>query len=300
MKKENLKEIIIKEFLENFKLKIDNESVHISFYSSSLFPLYLFESDKPLEIKNHTFSKIAIKKIQNKEMAYTEFEGLQLLYNFKARTPFPITVIEDDGFCLLLMEFIEKKYLNPQNKNDLILSLKKLYQHRGLNYGLDKNNFIGTLLQVNQEYKKFINFWWECRLEPMMNLAINKGHFNINQKNQLYKIIKQFLNVWKLEKDLPRPIHGDLWSGNILFSEQYAYLIDPSFAYSHPVQDFAMLELFGSPLSFSDYQEIAYYCNFTLFPEMIEFFQIYPLLVHVNIFGSSYKAGIMNFINKYK
>ncbi len=284
-----------------FKNQQDLEkTINVRFYSSSLYPLYLLESSIPLKIKDREFYQLAIKKIDSKEMAYTEFEGLQLLFNFKARTPFPIAIIENENFCLLIMEFIPKGFINEKNKKDLILSLKNLYNHRGLMYGLDKNNYIGILQQKNVETKTFIDFWWGCRIEPMLNLAIQSGYFKDSDKSTLFKIIRNLLKSWNIDNDMPRAIHGDLWSGNIIFSYEYAYLIDPSFAYSHPVQDFAMLELFGSPLSFSDYQEIANYCNFILLPEMIEFFQIYPLLVHVNIFGTSYKSGIIKFINKHK
>jgi fructosamine-3-kinase len=293
-----IKLLVLEELFKN-QQEIE-KYINVRFYSSSLYPLYLLESNLPLRIKDREFYKLAIKKIDHKEMAYTEFEGLQLLFNFRSRTPFPIAIIENENFCLLIMEFIQKGSINEKNKKDLILSLKNLYNHRGLMYGLDKNNYIGILLQKNIETKTFIDFWWGSRIEPMMDLAIEKGYFSNKDKDSLYKIVRQFLKTWKLDDDMPRAIHGDLWSGNILFSGDYAYLIDPSFAYSHPVQDFAMLELFGSPLSFSDYQEIANFCNFILLPEMIEFFQVYPLLVHVNIFGASYKSGIIKFINKHK
>ncbi|GIX42902.1 MAG: fructosamine-3-kinase [Leptospiraceae bacterium] len=296
---EEIKRVILHHLFKE-DIELISDKITVQYLTSSLFPLYILESTVSLNIKNHSFTKIAIKLIENKDMAYTEFEGLQLLYNFKARTPFPITVIDNKTYALLLLEFVEQSTINKENKNDLILSLKNLYQHRGLTFGHDNDNYIGTLIQKNAEYKKFLDFWWESRIEPMMDLAIKKEHFKVSHKNSLYKIIKQLIKVWNFDKDSPRPIHGDLWSGNIIFSKQYAYLIDPSFGYSHPVQDFAMLELFGSPLTFSDYQEIARYCNFIMIPEMIEFFQIYPLLVHVNIFGASYKAGILNFINKYK
>ncbi len=275
----------------------------LEYVSSSLFSLYRLKLKTPIEFKNKSFKEFAIKWIKielSKEMAETEFEGLQLLLNYRARVPFPVDVINKNQNALLIMEFIQKKGITSESKKDFILSLKNLYQHRNLNYGYDKNNYIGKLVQPNIETKSFLDFWWLSRIEPMMNIAIENGYFKNNEKNQLYKIIKNFLQEWRLEEDQARPIHGDLWSGNIIFSSEHAYLIDPSFAYSHPVQDFAMLELFGSPLSFSDYQQIALSCNFKILPQMIEFFQIYPLLVHVILFGSSYKPAIMNFINKYK
>lgn len=292
---EELKKI----FLNRFP-NLNENDLEVFYHSSSLFPLYRVSFKKSIQVKDRYFTELAIKIIQNRDMAFSEFEDLSILYNFNVRVPFPIDVLEINNQFLLVMEFVQKGSMTQSSKKDLVNSLKKLYGHRGLSFGLDKDNFIGTLIQKNSEFRTFFDFWWNSRIEPMMDLAIQGKYFSKNDKENLYKIIKNFLLEWNLEKDQPRAIHGDLWSGNILYSDQYAYLIDPSFAYSHPVQDFAMLELFGSPLNFSDYQEIANYCNFKILPEMIEFFQIYPLLVHVNIFGHSYKRGILNFIQRNK
>ncbi len=287
--------------MESLKKRIEEEfhtKVDIQFHSQSLFPLYLGKFEKPVKIHNREFSQIAIKEIEIKDMAFTEFEGLQLLMNFKSRIPYPLSIIENKKIYLI-MEFIDKTAITKEGKRDLIYSLKNLYSHRYLRYGFDKNNFIGTLVQKNQEYNTFFEFWWYSRIKPMMENVIQKKYFSLEDKEKLKEIIYKLCNKWNFDQDLPRPVHGDLWSGNILFSGKFAYLIDPSFGYSHPVQDFAMLELFGSPLNFSDYIEIANYCNFSLHPEMIEFFQMYPLLVHVIMFGISYQYPIKNFINKF-
>ncbi|MFN3605159.1 MAG: fructosamine kinase family protein [Leptonema sp. (in: bacteria)] len=294
-----MKEQELKNLITNH-INIDKKDVEVHFHSSNLFSLYKLISKKPINIKNKSFYQMAIKVIDNFQMALLEFESLQLLYNFHVRVPFPIDVLRTNDMNLLIMEFIDKTSISLAAKKDLIVSLKKLYSHRSLNYGFDKDNFIGTLIQKNSEYNNFLDFWWASRIEPMLSIAIENQYFSVNEKNDLFKIIKKFLSDWNLEKDQPRAIHGDLWSGNILFSNEFAYLIDPSFAYSHPVQDFAMLELFGSPLNFSDYLDIANYCNFSIKPEMIEFFQIYPLLVHVNIFGITYKREVLKFIQKFK
>ena len=86
----------------------------------------------------------------------------------------------------------------------------------------------------------------------------------------------------------PTLIHGDLWSGNVLFADK-AYFVDPSISYAHPEQDLAMLELFGSQLSRMEVEDflIELGCS-NNFSERIPFWQIYPLLVHVNLFGGSY------------
>ncbi len=295
MIEQEIKKILI----EYFQLDSSEEMI-VKLHSTSLFSLYKVTSKIPIFFKDRTFTTFAVKRIDNQYIANSEWDGLQFLHNYNARVPYPIQIIKNLDKNFLIMEFIEKTKFSQNSKKDLIQSLKNLYTHKESFFGYTKNNFIGTLLQKNLQYKHFIDFWWDSRIEPMIDLAIEKKYFTIKQKNQIYKIIKTFCNDWNLESNEPRAIHGDLWSGNILFSNDQAFLIDPSVSYSHPVQDFAMLELFGSPLNFSEYQLIADYCKFKILPEMIEFFQIYPLLVHVNIFGISYKNQIIKFIERHR
>lgn len=290
-----IKQIILK----HFQIKQNNE-ITLKYHSSSLFPLYKVSCSKHIVYKQKTFFCLAIKQIHNQQMAISEWEGLQFLYHCNARVPFPVEIIHTHNNSFLIMEFIEKTKFTQNSKNDLLKSLKNLYMNKESFYGFTKDNFIGTLVQKNSQYKKFFDFWWYSRIEPVMDMAIEKQYFTLDEKNLLYKIKKNFCNEWNLEADEPRAIHGDLWSGNLLFSNDLAFLIDPSISYSHPLQDFAMLELFGSPLHFSDYQAIAMACKFKILPEMIEFFQIYPLLVHVILFGIPYKRNIIYFIQKYK
>ena len=112
-------------------------------------------------------------------------------------------------------------------------------------------------------------------------------------------IVSQCSTTWQLDSLSPRLIHGDLWSGNLVVgSKGRCYLIDPSLAYGNPEQDLAMLALFGSCLSLQQKEDIAE--NFGVgvnFYERIAFWQIYPLLVHVNIFGSSYLGQLRTAMN---
>jgi fructosamine-3-kinase len=90
-------------------------------------------------------------------------------------------------------------------------------------------------------------------------------------------------------KEKPALLHGDLWSGNVISDEKGAPVwIDPAVYYGHREMDLAMMKLFGgfSEAVFSTYQE-----HFPLeanWQERIPYHQLYPLLVHLNLFGSSY------------
>ncbi|MCU1603375.1 MAG: fructosamine kinase [Frankiales bacterium] len=89
----------------------------------------------------------------------------------------------------------------------------------------------------------------------------------------------------------PRRVHGDLWSGNVLWALDAAWLIDPAAHGGHPETDLAMLQLFGLPFLdsvLSTYSEAA-----VLAPgwrERTPVHQLWPLLVHAALFGGDYGA----------
>ncbi len=86
----------------------------------------------------------------------------------------------------------------------------------------------------------------------------------------------------------PARIHGDLWSGNLLWSDGRPWLIDPAAHGAHRELDLAMLELFGSPGAtfYSAYDEVSPLADG--FRERIGFWQLQPLLVHAVLFGRGY------------
>ncbi|MBN8870293.1 MAG: fructosamine kinase family protein [Solirubrobacterales bacterium] len=89
----------------------------------------------------------------------------------------------------------------------------------------------------------------------------------------------------------PARIHGDLWSGNVLWAEGRPWLVDPAAHGAHRELDLAMLELFGSPGPgfYAAYEEISPLADG--YRERIGFWQLQPLLVHAVLFGGGYGRG---------
>jgi fructosamine-3-kinase len=91
----------------------------------------------------------------------------------------------------------------------------------------------------------------------------------------------------------PARLHGDLWGGNLMCDAEGApCLIDPAVYGGHREIDLAMMRLFGGfgPSVFDAYDDA--------FPlaagheERVPLYQLYPLMVHVNLFGGSYGASV--------
>ncbi|HEU5155814.1 MAG TPA: fructosamine kinase family protein [Streptosporangiaceae bacterium] len=90
----------------------------------------------------------------------------------------------------------------------------------------------------------------------------------------------------------PARIHGDLWSGNVLWSGGRGWLIDPAAHGGHRETDLAMLALFGTPhldRIIAAYQEVAPLADG--WRSRVPLHQLHPLLVHVVLYGASYRAG---------
>jgi fructosamine-3-kinase len=99
---------------------------------------------------------------------------------------------------------------------------------------------------------------------------------------------------------LPSLIHGDLWSGNFMVNKQgCACLIDPAAYYGHPEADIAMSTLFGR---FDDKFYDAYLDYNPLekgWRERLDIFNLYPLMVHVNLFGSGYLPPVRSIVGRF-
>ena len=132
-------------------------------------------------------------------------------------------------------------------------------------------------------------FFVEHRLDFQVGLIkINsiKEEFQeilLNKRNKLV----EFLN---LTCEHPSLVHGDLWSGNVIFDEKDVWLIDPSSYYAHREVDIAMTEVF---LGFSQEFYDAYNEEYAL-SENYEtnkiIYNLYHYLNHYNLYGNTYLA----------
>lgn len=301
-------EIIISALKKSGSFLLQHAKVqNISLHSKSLFSIYKL---RLIDNNNKKFSIIA-KLLPSKLMANREEEGLQAISECGVRVPrLHENVSVDSGSNVLFMDFIHSCSSSGLSQN-LLSSLSELYKKTNTSdsidgpdshsngYGWRYNNFIGSIRQYNHWHHKFSDFWWLDRIYPQFQLAHEKKLLEAQEGQQLEQIVKVCSQKWGMDSLSPRLVHGDLWSGNLLSGysdwdrKKRFYLIDPAVAYSNPEQDLGMLTLFGSPLSTSQIESIAKYVGIGPgFAQRKSFWQIYPLLVHVNLFGSSYSSQL--------
>ncbi|MDD3787634.1 MAG: fructosamine kinase family protein [Petrimonas sp.] len=221
-------------------------------------------------------------------MFHAEHKGLQAIEETKTiAVPYVHLVDSVGGKSFLLMDFVESKRPDSSDYQRLGTQLAKLHQCTNTDFGFSTDNFIGSLSQRNMPHKNWSKFYWTERILPQLQLALDNRLLAKNEIPREEKAVKLFDAVFGTVQ--PSLLHGDLWSGNYLIaSGGTPYLIDPATYYGHSMVDIAMSRLFGGfGQSFYDaYHEIM--PKTENYNEQIELYQLYYLLVHLNLFGRGY------------
>lgn len=236
---------------------------------------------------------------QSAEMFRTEALGLALLGASKViAVPKVYGHGPADGHAFLLLEYIRPGYRNSRFWEDFGASLAALHGTTSAQFGFAHDNFIGSLPQSNQRHDTWQKFYSEARLLPQMRLAREHDRLNVKEEKQLENLCKKLPSICPDEP--PALTHGDLWSGNFLCnSESKPVLIDPAVSFAHREMDLAMSRLFGG---FDAVFYHSYEAAWPLAPgfeERLEVYQLYYLLVHVNLFGGGYVESVRRILRRF-
>ena len=164
-------------------------------------------------------------------------------------------------------------------------------------YGFDYDNYIGATKQINTCKDSWQDFFRECRLIPQFRMA--ESYFSDGDRKNIERLLDRVPELMP-EPDRPSLLHGDLWSGNyIAGNDGRAWLIDPAVYVGNSEADLAMTELFGRfPQSFYDaYSEVNRIDSG--YRERRDFYNLYHLLNHLNLFGPGYLPSVLSVINHY-
>lgn len=225
-------------------------------------------------------------------MFETEVKGLNLLGSAGC-IAVPQVYAQHTGqrHSFLLMEFVETALPNAQFWQTFGRQLAAMHRVTQSFYGLDHQNYMGSLPQHNQTKTHFATFFHTQRLLPQVTMAVNKRLLQTQHVALFEKLYHRLPSL--LPTEPPALVHGDLWSGNFLTSAlETPVLIDPAAHFGHREADLAMTYLFGgfNPLFYQSYQQ--HYPLQPHFNQRIAIYNLYPLLVHVNLFGTSYLPPI--------
>lgn len=248
--------------------------------------------------KLRTGSGVFFAKWGNPDVARTfstERIGLRSLLEAAHLIRIPEVVAEfyaDSGDGILVLEWIEEGQYTTESWARLGRGLAEIHETNNELYGFSSDNFIGASVQSNGWEANWVVFFREKRLIPQMKMARSRGLWRSTWDADFNRLLDG------LEAVLPENpgasfVHGDLWKGNVLVdSNGIPVLVDPAVYYGHHEVDIAMSLLFGE-FGRSFYDSYAESCPLEDgFSQRREVYNLYHLLNHLNLFGSSYGSAV--------
>ena len=222
-------------------------------------------------------------------MFTAEAEGLDALRDTPGvRVPEVWAV--DDADSWILMEYVAPGSEGADWPAALGRGLAALHERTGGAPGWHGDNWIGGLPQSNRTAAGWAEFWVTRRLLPQVERAFDAGR--LDRSSPHWRALPSRVHEVLGDADSAMSLlHGDLWSGNVFpDGNGQPVLVDPAVYRGHAEVDLAMMELFGG----FDAALHVYHARLPRDPAFDrirrDVYQLYPLLVHVNLFGGGYAA----------
>lgn len=174
-------------------------------------------------------------------------------------------------------------------------ALARLHSISRPHFGLSYDNYIGPLVQSNRSHSDWCEFFILERIEPQLRMALDRGKLPGSCRRWWDRLATTLPELFPDAR--PALLHGDLWSGNCHFDATgKAVLYDPAIYFGHPEMEIAFTRLFGGFTSrfYDAWSEV-------MNPEpgleeRVPLYNLYPLLVHVNLFGGHYCDQVITFL----
>jgi fructosamine-3-kinase len=167
-------------------------------------------------------------------------------------------------------------------------ALALLHRTKSNRYGWPQNYAFATLAIDNGWDDNWPRFWAERRL------LVHVPHLPAPLARRIETLAGDLTNRLP-PRPAPSLLHGDMWGGNVLVDgNQVSGLIDPACYYGHCEVDLGMLTLFDHPsVDFYD----AYGPLEPGHDERLTIYRLWPALVHLRLFGSSYRSMVERFLS---
>jgi len=236
-----------------------------------------------------------------KDFFEAEAKGLQLLRTAnELLLPEVIGYGEAEGLAYLVLEYIETGSRNRNFWKDFGHKLAVLHNHSNPQFGLEYNNYIGSLHQQNTFTDNWVDFFIHQRIQPQLDLAKKHSLITTQLLTDFDSLFKQLNNI--MPSLQPSLVHGDLWSGNFLVnSNSESVLIDPAVYYGNREMEIAYTMLFGGfdEEFYESYSEV-YELTSDFYTQRTDIYNLYHLLNHLNLFGKGYLGSIEQIVKNYR
>jgi protein-ribulosamine 3-kinase len=204
----------------------------------------------------------------------------------------------DDLPGLLLMEYLAPALSSIGYSEQLGRGIARLHRKKAAQFGFHHDNYCGTTVQDNSWNGNWPDFFAKQRIWTLV-LQISSSRGMATEELKVYeKLIRKIPDILA-HQTFPSLIHGDLWSGNYLYSAHGPALIDPACYYADREMELGMMNLFGG---FPSRVWDAYQEEFPLpleWRERLDLYQLYHVLNHYLMFGVSYKYQALQIAGRY-
>ena len=201
-------------------------------------------------------------------------------------------VIAPDGGALV-QEWVDPAPATPGAAEKFGRSLAALHAAGAPAFGALWAGYIAELPMGNEAAPDWPSFYVSRRVLPFVRLARDRGALSAADVELVEEACDRVPEIAG-PAEPPSRIHGDLWSGNVLWSADGVVLVDPAAHGGHRETDLAMLALFGAPhlgTILAAYREAAPLADG--WRERVPLHQLHPLAVHVCLFGEAYRGSLL-------
>jgi len=240
---------------------------------------------------------VKINHARYADMFEAETQGLhEMAASRTIKVPEPVCFGEADDQSYIVME-----YLALTGRADAVVLGQRLAAMHAITadrFGWYRDNTIGSTRQRNNPAPDWVDFWREYRLGFQLQLAQEKGYGGKLQQLGS-RLLSDFPVLFNSYHPGPSMLHGDLWSGNFDgLSDGTPVIFDPAFYYGDREADIAMTTLFGgfSPDFYAAYNEVMPLDEG--YAVRKQFYNIYHIINHLNIFGGGYEAQAINMMQR--
>lgn len=241
-----------------------------------------------------------VAKIDETDDAVLSAEAFMLRY-LTERTTLPVPAVLGEAPGVLVMEFVEGSTgASGAAEEHAARLLAELHSIRSDRFGFERDTVIGALRQPNPPRDSWIDFFREARLLHMARDAERAGRLPRKTLTRVERLAERLDQLLR-EPPAPALIHGDVWSGNVLSAGgKITAFLDPAIAFADAEQELAFITLFSTfgRRFFDAYQERRPIAD-GFFESRCDVLNLYPLLVHVRLFGGHYVRSVESTLRRF-
>lgn len=205
----------------------------------------------------------------------------------------------------LVLEYIEQSISAGYNKEiEAAKELAALHTVSNENrmYGYYYDTALASFIQKNEQTQyNWALFLGEMRIMPMAKVCYDKGELERSLVHRLESLCQSLYRRIDMNRITPSLLHGDVWSGNVIFANEGPCFIDPAIYFGDREMELAFILLFhtfGKPF-FEEYSKV-HSLSEDFYDTKLPLYQIYPLLVHVALYGGGYVSEVEERLERLK